>query len=126
MPQTPSDASEPSIEWRAGEPTIQIDGHAHALPGPVDQAMPWPGRPLVAVLLHASAGPQRLLVLDAAGRTIARLAAPPGFDLYYLTPNPRYGLTVVCTTDSPIGGLHDWQFAIALDRGELDRVAPSR
>lgn len=114
------------VEWRPGESTIELDGRPHVLPAAVEQAMPWPGRPLVAALLAASAGPQRLVVLDAAGQARVRLAAPPGFDLYYLTPHPRHGLTVVCVTEPPQNGWRDWQFAISLARGELERVGPSR
>ncbi|MBZ5709403.1 hypothetical protein [Nannocystis pusilla] len=114
------------VEWNKGDHAIHIDGRSHLLPGRVDQVMEWPDRPLIAILLEDSAGPQRLLVLDEHGQTRARLGSPAGFDLYYLTPNSRYGITAVCTTEPPVDGWRDWQFAISLERGELVRVSPSR
>ncbi|MDC0669813.1 hypothetical protein [Nannocystis radixulma] len=114
------------IGWQQGDDKIRIGGRTHTLPGPAEQVLAWPGRPLIAVLLEPSAGPQRLLLLDVDGQTYARLGPPDGYDLYYLEPDSGRGVTAVCTTEPPVNGWRDWRFAISVERGELQRISPSK
>lgn len=113
------------IDSSPGAHELRIDGRQYELPGPLEQAFAWPGRPLVVVLLAPAAGPKRLLLLGTDGRLRVRVAAPAGYGFYYLEPLAD-GVSVVCCTDVAVDGWHDWRFAISPGSGELERIGPSK
>ncbi|MBZ5712249.1 hypothetical protein [Nannocystis pusilla] len=115
-----------NIEWQQGSDTIQLEGRTHKLPGPAEQVLEWPGRPLIAVLLASGVEPQRLLLLGPDGQIRGRLGPPAGFELYYLELDPHRGVTAVCTTDTPINGWSDWRFAVSPEIHTLQRFSPSK
>lgn len=113
----------PEIEWSRGSRRLRIGPRDVDLPGPIDQAFAWEKKRVILVLLDS---PAILLVLDYEGRVIHSFPPPEGFSFYYMGYRPNDEVSVVCVTSTPIDGWQDWQFRINLERGELERFAPSK
>lgn len=113
----------PVIHGDRGSSRLVVGSQEILLPGPIDQVMSWDQKKCVAVLLQS---PESLLVFGWDGQMRRTFSPPPGFKLYYLTSNAQVGVSVVCITSTPIDGWTDWQFAMNLETGELERLSPSR
>ena len=111
----------PHVQGDRGSPRLVIGAREITLPGPIHQAISWDQKECVVVLLRS---PETLLVFGWDGRLVRTFLPPVGFELYYMQEHPRVGVSIVCVAAAPVDGWQDWQFAIDLETGSLERFSP--
>lgn len=108
-----------SVTWVNGVNRIQIELES------CGQAIEDPLHNTVVISLLKGKYPYKIKVFDFSGDERLTLKEPDRFEFYYMKKHSIYGVSIICTTNEPVDGRMDWQFAIDYEIGRLDRVSPS-
>lgn len=104
------------VSWSLGDERIRIPYTN------LEHAVVNENQGYVLVLLKGEELPEKLIVLDSAGKEIENITSIDNFKLYYLSSHPKTEVSIVCISNSPVEHFTDWHFGYDIKHHQFVRL----